>query len=789
MTSTFPASAASALRFLAAVTTCFVLQVAAHAAATLRLDSSPGDYIGGGALLEYSDATAAFTASCSEEFLQVSVTNSNNWWYLDFASPRSEPLAIGVYEEATRHPFQSPTHPGLSVTGNGAGCNRSFGRFVVRELSCSGGVVQTLAIDAEQHCESPTAPVLRSYLRINSAVPQIVPQPTASAGRGQTVTEGDTVMLDGSRSYAPGGIASVNWQQISGPLASLSDATSLRPDFVAPAVAPGGATLEFQITVTGNDALVDANRVKVRVRDQTDPRSFLTLASSPGDYIGSGITQRLTSDDGIFTASCGTNTVAVALDAGDYWRLNFANVAGQPVVPEVYEDATRYPFNSPLKPGLDVSGAGRGCNQLFGRFVVREMICLPGNVVEKLAIDAEQHCENPNSPPLRAYLRINSSVPEIVPQPTASAGPDQSVTEGDLVTLDGSHSFAPDGIVSAVWQVVSGPAINLSDSTAMRPSFVAPDVAPGGTTVVLELRVTGSGGQVDANRVTIFIRDNSDPRSSLVLVSHPGDYIGGGMTRTASDLDNLFSTTCSTSQLHVGIDGDAWWDVHLAAADGGPLTTGTYEGATRWPFQNSAVPGLDVSGDGRGCNMLSGRFVISEIACATDGKLQKLAVDAEQHCEGAAAPLFAFLRVNSSVPIPEQVDRGCRLDVDGDGSLNKVYDGSTLLRGLAGLVGYGLQGNQVPPPGATRSNYWQLEPYFRNTCALLPKSVGPSGCSFDLDGDGRIQLTTDGVIATRLIAGLSGEAVLTNALGTGATRTNWTQLAGYLAACKLLPGP
>ncbi len=55
--------------------------------------------------------------------------------------------------------------------------------------------------------------------------------------------------------------------------------------------------------------------------------------------------------------------------------------------------------------------------------------------------------------------------------------------------------------------------------------------------------------------------------------------------------------------------------------------------AERWPFQSPARPGLDVSGEGRGCNTLSGRFVVRDVAYGPGGDVQRFAADFEQHCE------------------------------------------------------------------------------------------------------------------------------------------------------------
>jgi len=50
------------------------------------------------------------------------------------------------------------------------------------------------------------------------------------------------------------------------------------------------------------------------------------------------------------------------------------------------------------------------------------------------------------------------------------------------------------------------------------------------------------------------------------------------------------------------------WNLDFAAPFDAPLTPGTYANATRWPFQANGVPGLNISGDGRGSNTLTGSF-------------------------------------------------------------------------------------------------------------------------------------------------------------------------------------
>lgn len=81
--------------------------------------------------------------------------------------------------------------------------------------------------------------------------------------------------------------------------------------------------------------------------------------------------------------------------------------------------------------------------------------------------------------------------------PQADAGPDQTVYEGTVVQLSGSNSTDPNGIgdiASYQWTQISGPAVTLSDPAAIQPIFAAPDVEPGGISLIFQLTVTDKGG-------------------------------------------------------------------------------------------------------------------------------------------------------------------------------------------------------------------------------------------------------------------------------------------------------
>jgi alpha-tubulin suppressor-like RCC1 family protein len=68
-----------------------------------------------------------------------------------------------------------------------------------------------------------------------------------------------------------------------------------------------------------------------------------------------------------------------------------------------------------------------------------------------------------------------------------------------------------------------------------------------------------------------------------------------------------------------------------------------------------------------------------------------------------------------------------------------------------------------------------------STAAIsTPAPVLTVGCTLDIDGDGRVEATTDGLVLTRALLGFSGPSVVANALGVGAQRTSWRDIRAHL---------
>ncbi len=120
-----------------------------------------------------------------------------------------------------------------------------------------------------------------------------------------------------------------------------------------------------------------------------------------------------------------------------------------------------------------------------------------------------------------------------------------------------------------------------------------------------------------------------------------GDYIHSGR-----DLITAATFTEASNTDHVGFDitpddegQGLWWWLDFSSEElAEPLAVGEYLDAERYPFEAAQKPGLDVSGDGRGCNMLSGKFLIDQIDWQGNA-LVRFRAAFEQHCEQGTAAL------------------------------------------------------------------------------------------------------------------------------------------------------
>jgi hypothetical protein len=121
--------------------------------------------------------------------------------------------------------------------------------------------------------------------------------------------------------------------------------------------------------------------------------------------------------------------------------------------------------------------------------------------------------------PLPPTLTLVIGVPAENEPPIADAGPNQTVDEGDTVTLTGAASSDPDGsITSYSWTQLAGPTVALATPNAATCDFTAPEVSET-TTMTFQLTVTDNSGATATDMVNVFVQDTTPPAVPTVARS------------------------------------------------------------------------------------------------------------------------------------------------------------------------------------------------------------------------------------------------------------------------------
>lgn len=289
--------------------------------------------------------------------------------------------------------------------------------------------------------------------------------PVANAGPDQTVAEGDFVTLDGSNSTDPdngpgNGIQTYSWEQQSGTSVALSSTTVSQPTFTAPDVGPAGEALVFQLTVSDKAGATGIDTTTVNVTAANRPP---VAVAGPNQTVGAGETVALDGSDS-YDPDDGDSIAAYK------WR----QVGGIDVILSDTASA---------RPTFTAPSAGTS-----GRSLLFELMVTDNGGL--------QHSD-------RTVVNV---VPAGSMPPVADAGPDQTVAEGANVTLDGTGSNDPDGmILFHIWSQVGGTAVTLSDAKIARPTFFAPNVGPGNEILTFELTVVDDTGLADTDRVLVQV--------------------------------------------------------------------------------------------------------------------------------------------------------------------------------------------------------------------------------------------------------------------------------------------
>ncbi|RJP81687.1 MAG: hypothetical protein C4522_05145 [Desulfobacteraceae bacterium] len=289
---------------------------------------------------------------------------------------------------------------------------------------------------------------------LSNAITDDANAPVAVIGSDQTVSQGDTVTLDGIASYDPdGGSFTYLWGQTHGASVALSSSTTVQTVFTAPNVAADGESLVFRLTVTDSGGLQSYADTIVTVIGSSGNRPPVANAGPDQDGVTPGKIVYLNGSNSFDPESASIQSYSWLQLSGTAVSLSSSSAA---------------------KPTFTAPFGGTS-----GDTLVFEL-----TVSDDKGLLAKDRCfvtvTDKNSPPV------------------ADAGDDQLVGPGDLVNLDGSGSSDPDtgkgDQIRYHWKQISGTRVDLSNYTTSSPSFMVPSVITSDEALLFELTVTDLAG-------------------------------------------------------------------------------------------------------------------------------------------------------------------------------------------------------------------------------------------------------------------------------------------------------
>lgn len=221
-----------------------------------------------------------------------------------------------------------------------------------------------------------------------------------------------TINLTAADSFGINGPISYSWS-INTTSATLDSTNAVTTNLTASA---GTLPVIIGIDLTITDASGEYEKAHYELQTVADlmKATILYMRSTSGDYIGLGQTYTFTSSTGTFNSSSYSQVDYFTLNYNsnigyEWWAVNLASAPGVALQVGLFDNATRAPFRG-TGNGIDVYGAGRGCNQTAGKFEIFEIQRNSAGAIVQLAADFEQRCETTGAP-LYGSVRINSSRP------------------------------------------------------------------------------------------------------------------------------------------------------------------------------------------------------------------------------------------------------------------------------------------------------------------------------------------------------------------------------------------
>jgi LmbE family N-acetylglucosaminyl deacetylase len=335
--------------------------------------------------------------------------------------------------------------------------------------------------------------------------------PIANAGSNQIVQVNSLVQLDGSGSFDPNGNPlTYQWTQTAGPTVTLSSTTAVQPTFTAPASA---TTLTFQLVV--NDGTSDSSpaTVTITVSDSDNFALFATATASSENTSTSQTAAKAI--DGVIDGYPDDYTkewATIGGGVGSWLKLTWSS-------PQTINQVVLYD-----RPNLDDQITGGNLQFSDGSSVAvgalsndgsPVTITFPAKTITNLQLNITSVSASTQNIGLAEIQVYGSSGGNQLP--IANAGSNQTVNVNSLVQLDGSASSdLGSNPLTYQWTQTAGPAVTLSSTTAVQPTFMAPASA---TTLTFQLIVNNGTSNSTPATVTIAVTNNNNNNIAFLAIA------------------------------------------------------------------------------------------------------------------------------------------------------------------------------------------------------------------------------------------------------------------------------
>lgn len=142
------------------------------------------------------------------------------------------------------------------------------------------------------------------------------------------------------------------------------------------------------------------------------PETYLLIQSGPNEYIGGGRTLKFSAQNVSYEVEQNEpDHIAFSIKDGDLsWSITFMSPAGKALRVGTYKNAQRAGFQEESRPGFELSGDGRGCNEIDAEFTILTFRRDLQRKLVEFSADFSQRCDRAAAV-LKGQLRFRATSP------------------------------------------------------------------------------------------------------------------------------------------------------------------------------------------------------------------------------------------------------------------------------------------------------------------------------------------------------------------------------------------